>query len=805
MASVTLTLVDPAGNSHPFSNTDCDTVGEGQGKDFQQTSCQLMLDSPSSGMWTLKVASSQPQLDFSYRVNGLPTNNDATLFASVESINGEELEYPQPLLLTASVGKDQAITGVGITAEVTLPNGSVQDLIFRDDGIAPDIDANDGRYTAQLDYTMSGDYSITVSFNNNAGTAKFSNYGISYVPDPTGKIPDRRLVPLGENFERVAAVQVTVMDVPAKLTTTTGELILIEGQDDGKTVELHKGDKLTVMLTDPSLYSFYSGRMHPWQPWQKVSGDEAIVKQITSGSTRLALAFEAVGTGQTVLVLTGGILWTEHLTMEAFSVTVVVKSEVTSPTPTGSTTPPVTSPSPVVAPPVAVSSAVTDCATKGTISNFCNAQGATLKDVKIEASANVTQAVLTGQIDNQGWVSNSTLQDGATLKGGTLTGYIKNQGTIADIQFVGATLEGGTLSGTITNASRIGGTIKNVHFAANAKLTGGILAGEIQGDCQAPAQLDNLTVKAGSHLTCVTVGKNVVLPKGMKVESPTTPTTPPTGEKQDLPSLGTGIATDAKGKTVTTTAKLAGGVSVNDAKTFGATASAKAFTDRLNIQGNITVDAKHVKQSADLVVSLTYQATTTEKPVYLMLDSKGNYLPWNQQPASLVAFRPSVSLSAEQPVEIYQGVLLATGLVKITFGYRLADGTLVQSPKTIDLTLATETSSATTVQVLTEMDNGKTIELSTGQTLKITLTSNPSTGYSWEKVSGEETVIKPIGEPAFVSDPNPSGAVGVGGKTTFTLEAAEMSDETTLKLVYHRPWEKDTLPIQTFEVKVVVK
>ena len=129
----------------------------------------------------------------------------------------------------------------------------------------------------------------------------------------------------------------------------------------------------------------------------------------------------------------------------------------------------------------------------------------------------------------------------------------------------------------------------------------------------------------------------------------------------------------------------------------------------------------------------------------------------------------------------------------------------MQSPKTIDLTLATETSSATTVQVLTEMDNGKTIELSTGQTLKITLTSNPSTGYSWEKVSGEETVIKPIGEPAFVSDPNPSGAVGVGGKTTFTLEAAGMSDETTLKLVYHRPWEKDTLPIQTFEVKVVVK
>jgi predicted secreted protein len=724
MTAATLTLVEPTGNTHSFTDTDCDTVNEGQGKAFQQTSCELAIDSPSSGTWTLKVATNLSSLDFSYRVNGLPTNNDATLFASVESLNGEELEYPQPLLLTASVGKDQAITGVGTTAKVTLPNGSVQDLTFHDDGVAPDVDANDGRYTAQLDYTISGDYSITVGFNNNAGTAKFTNYGISYVPDPTGKIPERRLVPIGENFERVADSQVTVMNAPASQYDTSGKFIGLVAA--------------TPIVTPPVT--------------------------TTPGTT----------------------------------------------TPPVTSTPGTTTP-PVVTPPVAVSSAVTDCAMKGTVSNFCNANGATLKDVKIEAPANVTQAMLTGQIDNQGWISNSTIQKDATLTGGTLTGYITNKGTIADIQFVGATLEGGTLSGTITNASRVGGTIKNVHFAANAKLTGGVLAGEIQGDCKAPAQLDNLTVKAGSHLACVTVGKNVVLGKGVKVESlpTTTPSTPPTGEKKDLPSLGDGVATDAKGKTVTTTAKLAGGVSVNDAKTFGATAAATAFTDRLNIQGNITVDAKHIKQTADLVVSLTYQAIATDQPVYLMLDSKGNYLPWNQQPASLVAFRTGVSLSAEQPVEIYQGVLLATGLVKITFGYRLADGTLVQSPKEIELTLSgghttADTSTASSAKVLTETDNGKTIELSTGQTLKVTLASNPTTGYIWEKVFGEETVIKPIGEPAFVSDPNPSGAVGVGGKTTFTLEAAEMSDETTLKLVYHRPWES-TLPIQTFEVKVVVK
>jgi len=44
--------------------------------------------------------------------------------------------------------------------------------------------------------------------------------------------------------------------------------------------------------------------------------------------------------------------------------------------------------------------------------------------------------------------------------------------------------------------------------------------------------------------------------------------------------------------------------------------------------------------------------------------------------------------------------------------------------------VATETSSETPYQVLTETDNGKTIERPKGQTLKVTLASNPTTGYS---------------------------------------------------------------------------
>lgn len=286
----------------------------------------------------------------------------------------------------------------------------------------------------------------------------------------------------------------------------------------------------------------------------------------------------------------------------------------------------------------------------------------------------ISNVTCEGEVKNNGFMSNLTLSPSATLTGGILSGTITNQGTITDIQFLGIVLEGGTLAGTLTNASRIGGTIKNVHFAAHAKLSGGTLTGNLQGDCQAPAQLDHLTVTAGSHLSCITIGPQVTLEKGVTVESP-----PPT----DLPSLGNGIATNDQGETVTTTAKFTGGVSINGRQPFEPTATAKGFIDNLNIQGNITMDTP----TTDIVVFLTYQATATDQPVWLMMDGKGGYWPWNQQPASLVPFRRDITLTPAQPIVLYQGVWLMTGILKITFGYRLRDGTLIQSPKAIEIEL----------------------------------------------------------------------------------------------------------------------
>lgn len=102
---------------------------------------------------------------------------------------------------------------------------------------------------------------------------------------------------------------------------------------------------------------------------------------------------------------------------------------------------------------------------------------------------------------------------------------------------------------------------------------------------------------------------------------------------------------------------------------------------------------------------------------------------------------------------------------------------------------------------LTEADAGRLIELRVGDKLEITLPGNPTTGFQWEVSAVDSAILQPIGEPQF--EPS-SDAVGSGGKVTLSFEAVGVG-QTDLKLIYHRPFEENVAPIQTFEVKVTVR
>jgi inhibitor of cysteine peptidase len=98
-------------------------------------------------------------------------------------------------------------------------------------------------------------------------------------------------------------------------------------------------------------------------------------------------------------------------------------------------------------------------------------------------------------------------------------------------------------------------------------------------------------------------------------------------------------------------------------------------------------------------------------------------------------------------------------------------------------------------------DNGSAVELAVGQALVIRLESNPTTGYSWQVAEIDGAVLKQVGEAAFEAQ---SDLLGAPGAETLRFEASG-SGQATLKLVYHRPWEKDVEPLETFTVAVTVR
>ncbi|MDP3786320.1 MAG: protease inhibitor I42 family protein [Candidatus Omnitrophota bacterium] len=102
---------------------------------------------------------------------------------------------------------------------------------------------------------------------------------------------------------------------------------------------------------------------------------------------------------------------------------------------------------------------------------------------------------------------------------------------------------------------------------------------------------------------------------------------------------------------------------------------------------------------------------------------------------------------------------------------------------------------------ITENDKDSTVEMRVGELLEVTLIGNPSTGYMWDVASVNPNILKPIEQLEFQGD---SKAIGAPGKLTLRFEATR-AGKTPLKLIYHRPWEKNVEPIDTFEVTVVIK
>jgi hypothetical protein len=313
------------------------------------------------------------------------------------------------------------------------------------------------------------------------------------------------------------------------------------------------------------------------------------------------------------------------------------------------------------------------CSTSATLSFTCTGQNRTVENANVEKDVSVSGLTFKGNSNNNaGMISNSTVAEGAVLTGGSLTSYITNHGKVKDVTFFGRLFEGGILEGKFTNASKVDGVVQNVTLAANAHLSGGKAGGKIIGDITGTSMLSNVTILAGSIVINVQLGENVIIEKGATViVSPSV-----------LPLQETN-ATDAQGKSIATTTRIAAGIKVNN-EDFKSHVAHKQ-SDTAEITMRIKPDAAHVGKNADIIVYGSYQESADSEPVlFSVLDDKGTVKDWDEKPASLLPFRKNVQLETINELLLFKGNFSAKGRLQIFVGYRLETGesSITTSPLT---------------------------------------------------------------------------------------------------------------------------
>lgn len=103
-----------------------------------------------------------------------------------------------------------------------------------------------------------------------------------------------------------------------------------------------------------------------------------------------------------------------------------------------------------------------------------------------------------------------------------------------------------------------------------------------------------------------------------------------------------------------------------------------------------------------------------------------------------------------------------------------------------------------TAQTLNLDDDGKRIELETGDEVELVLPGNPSTGYEWVVVEAP-SILEEVEAAEFVAE---SDLIGAGGDFHFRFIATEPGT-AQLVLTYERPFE-EVEPLDAFEIEVAV-
>jgi inhibitor of cysteine peptidase len=95
-----------------------------------------------------------------------------------------------------------------------------------------------------------------------------------------------------------------------------------------------------------------------------------------------------------------------------------------------------------------------------------------------------------------------------------------------------------------------------------------------------------------------------------------------------------------------------------------------------------------------------------------------------------------------------------------------------------------------------KQDSGKTVNLVIEDQFLISLEANPATGFTWAVSQIDTALVTQMGDVAFKAGSDRLGAPGI---QTFTFNCIQ-NGNTKLELIYHRPWDTESAPSDTFSL-----
>ncbi|WP_122411635.1 protease inhibitor I42 family protein [Pseudomonas viridiflava] len=122
----------------------------------------------------------------------------------------------------------------------------------------------------------------------------------------------------------------------------------------------------------------------------------------------------------------------------------------------------------------------------------------------------------------------------------------------------------------------------------------------------------------------------------------------------------------------------------------------------------------------------------------------------------------------------------------------------------VPLSLALLSACAQTPKNIVSIDSQSDCPLSlkAGQTLILTLPSNPTTGFRWLTQNPAQDILRSLGPEVYANGGNKE-MIGSGGESVWRFKAAQAGSGHLL-MVYQQPWAPEVPAEQTFDCSIKV-